>query len=82
MREFYTFKDICVYPGFNSVIIRKACEATHIDLTVPTRKKRQHGREVDAFTREEFEKIMEHHGYELIETKDGKFWVRYMTPDM
>lgn len=81
MRELYTFKDISAYPGFNSAVIRNACERLEIDLDPKTRKKRVHGRDIEAFTREEFMKIMEFHGYKLIELKEGKYWVRFMSPD-
>lgn len=82
MKDLYTNKDLCLYPGFNSVVIRQACEALNIDLSQETRRKRVHGRLVDVFNRAEFEQIMEHHGYELIELKEGKFWVRYKTADI
>lgn len=71
-----------MYPGFNSDVIRAACKASGINLKSPTRKQRINARSVDAFTREEFEKIMIYHGYKLIEQPTGSYWVRFMTADL
>ncbi|MBX3721326.1 MAG: hypothetical protein KF713_05745 [Turneriella sp.] len=78
MKEYYTIAEMLRYPGINHKFIAD-CEKT---LNTSGKYESVFGRKTLVYSRDEFMKIMEAKGYELVQIEGKGYWVRFRVADI